>query len=60
MNRSCRRVRSRTYPADMATLCTHPVLLEELFLADPEVHLYGLPDLEEPFWSLSSYASSVS
>ena len=32
-----------------------PAELAELFLKEPEVHLYGLADLEEPFWSASRW-----
>ena len=32
-----------------------PALLADIFSLDPGVHLYGLPDLEEPYWSLSEW-----
>ena len=33
----------------------NPARLVELFSSDPEVHLYGLADLEEPYWSRSEW-----
>lgn len=38
-----------------ATLVTDPGELGNLFEKDRETHLYGLPDLEEPFWSSSTW-----
>jgi len=32
-----------------------PAELVELFSPDPVIHLYGLPDLEEPYWSNSRW-----
>ena len=32
-----------------------PAVLAELFESDREVHLYGLADLEDPFWSASTW-----
>lgn len=37
---------------------TDPSSLADLFAADRETHLYGLPDLEEPFWSSSTWFRS--
>jgi ribosomal protein S18 acetylase RimI-like enzyme len=35
-----------------------PSSLADLFAADRATHLYGLPDLEEPFWSSSTWFRS--
>lgn len=35
-----------------------PHALADLFITDRETHLYGLPDLEEPFWSSSTWFRS--
>ena len=35
-----------------------PKSLADLFVTDRETHLYGLPDLEEPFWSPSTWFRS--
>lgn len=37
------------------TLVSDPVELAPIFETDRETHLYGLPDLEEPFWSPSRW-----
>lgn len=39
----------------MAEPVRSPTPLEALFGIDPEVHLYGLADLEEPYWSHSTW-----
>jgi ribosomal protein S18 acetylase RimI-like enzyme len=39
----------------MPELVRAPAALEALFGIDPEVHLYGLADLEEPYWSQSAW-----
>jgi RimJ/RimL family protein N-acetyltransferase len=39
----------------MPTQVSDPEVLARLFEPDRETHLYGLADLEEPFWSSSSW-----
>lgn len=37
------------------TVVTDPAELAELFRPDPETHLYGLADLDDPLWSTSTW-----
>lgn len=44
-----------TRPGSTMRYVENPEILAALFEADRETHLYGLADLEEPFWSNSTW-----
>lgn len=44
-----------TRPGSTMRYVENPEILAALFQADRETHLYGLADLEEPFWSNSTW-----